>query len=442
MPAHHAAPSLKLPLVLEMAFAGTYLALTKNLLVIYLASIGFNVGGISIVTMIAATIASMSSIMLWRFPGFLTRRVKPKLLLFHALERIFWIPMVFARDLLSIAIFYAVISASTSVISAFMNLLIYSSFGEAGVRDVTAKRTIAGNLMTTIGSAAAMTMLAILPRDLKFAIIFITGSLVGLLSTLALSFADMRHLEGFEVARRLEKPEQMFTVSSFLLAMLTSSNLLGIVWTPYLMGVLGAPDYLAAALNFVSTIFGILGSLFWARRSLGSFRLALGGVTLVPIAAFITPMPVAHLGISAFGTFMFTGASFLGNFLFARYLREFGAVRSSIIFSALTNFSQLLATPFGILLSQNYMLLFASVISIRLLSVILAFLAVPEVAAVPEDVARTYSQLIYTNSLMGYALIQETSREIVALTIRLLALAAVLALLYAIYRLVFLLAGF
>ncbi|MEM2189055.1 MAG: hypothetical protein QXG35_06955, partial [Nitrososphaerota archaeon] len=172
-----------------------------------------------------------------------------------------------------------------------------------------------------------------------------------------------------------------------------------------------------------------------------SFRLALGGVTLVPIAAFITPMPVAHLGISAFGTFMFTGASFLGNFLFARYLREFGAVRSSIILSALTNFSQLLATPFGILLSQNYMLLFASVISIRLLSAILAFLAVPEVAAVPEDVARTYSQLIYTNSLMGYALVQETSREMVALTIRLLALAAVLALLYAIYRLVFLLAG-
>ncbi|MEM2846664.1 MAG: hypothetical protein QW624_03415, partial [Nitrososphaerota archaeon] len=113
----------------------------------------------------------------------------------------------------------------------------------------------------------------------------------------------------------------------------------------------------------------------------------------------------------------------------------------SIILSALTNFSQLLATPFGILLSQNYMLLFASVISIRLLSAILAFLAVPEVAAVPEDVARTYSQLIYTNSLMGYALVQETSREMVALTIRLLALAAVLALLYAIYRLVFLLAG-
>ncbi|MEM1655762.1 MAG: hypothetical protein QXU12_00275 [Nitrososphaerota archaeon] len=441
MPPHYATPSLRLILVLEMVFAGAYLALTRNLLVIYLTSMGFGVGEISIVTVIATAISSLSSVMLWKFPNFLTRGVKAKFLLFHALERIFWIPMVLTRDLLSIAIFYAVIGTSTTMISAFMNLLIYSSFDEAGVRDVTAKRTIAGNLMTTIGSAAAITMLATLPKDVKFPVIFVVGSLLGLLSTFALSTADMRHLEGFEVPGKVKRPEQMFTVSSFLLAMLTSSNLLGIVWTPYLMVVLGAPDYLAATMNFVSTIFGILGSLFWARRSLRSFRIALGGVTLVPIAAFITPAPAAHLGISAFGTFMFTGASFLGNFLFARYLREFGAVRSSIILSALTNFSQLLATPFGILLSQNYMLLFASVISIRLLSVILAFLAVPEVAAVPEDVARTYSQLIYTNSLMGYALIQETSREIVALTIRLLALAAVLTLLYVIYRLVFLLAG-
>jgi hypothetical protein len=184
-----------------------------------------------------------------------------------------------------------------------------------------------------------------------------------------------------------------------------------------------------------------MGSFFWVGRSLRSFRLAIGSLTLVPIAAFIMPIPTSHLGISAFGTFMFTGASFLGNFLFARYLREFGAVRSSIMLSTLTNLSQLLATPFGMLFSQNYLLLFASVILIRLLSMALAFLTVPEVAAVPEEVARTYSQLIYTSSLMGYSYILETSREVMALTVRFLALAAALALLYILYKLVFFLAG-
>ena len=433
--------SLRLLLTLEMAFAGIYLALTRNLLVIYLASIEFDVGGISLITLIATAIASLVSIILWRFPNLLTRRVKLKLLLFHALERVFWIPIVLVRDLVSIAIFYTVISFSSTIIVSLMNLLIYLSFDEAGVRDVTAKRAIAGNLMSIIGSMAAITMLAMLPEDLKFVITFVMGSLIGLLATLVLSIADMRHLEGAEVPRKVERPEQMFTISSFLLAMLTSSNLLGIVWTPYLMGVLGAPDYLAATMNFISTIFGIVGSFFWARRSLGSFRLAIGSLILVPIAAFITPIPTAHLGVMAFGSFMFTGASFLGNFLFARYLREFGAVRSSIMLSMLANLSQLLATPFGMIFSQSYMLLFTSVILIRLLSVALAFLTVPEVATVPEEVARTYSQLIYANSLMGYSYILETSKEVMALTVRLLALAMVLILLYILYKFIFFLAG-
>ncbi|MBS7621846.1 hypothetical protein KEJ32_07030, partial [Candidatus Bathyarchaeota archaeon] len=78
---------------------------------------------------------------------------------------------------------------------------------------------------------------------------------------------------------------------------------------------------------------------------------------------------------------------------------------------------------------------------VRLLSVALAFLTVPEVAAVPEEAARTYSQLLYTNSLMGYTYILETSKEMMTLMLRLLALASVFALLYILYRLVFFLAG-
>jgi len=109
--------------------------------------------------------------------------------------------------------------------------------------------------------------------------------------------------------------------------------------------------------------------------------------------------------------------------------------------SMLANLSQLLATPFGMIFSQSYMLLFTSVILIRLLSVALAFLTVPEVATVPEEVARTYSQLIYANSLMGYSYILETSKEVVALTVRLLALAMVLILLYILYKFIFFLAG-
>jgi len=433
--------SLSLLLVLEIAFAGLYLALTRNLLVIYLTSIGFDVSRISLMFVIATFISSMVSIILYRFPGFVVRRVKLKFLIFHACERIFWIPIVFFGDLLSIAFLYAVINISSTFLGSFMNLLIYSSFDEAGIRNVTAKRTAAYNVTSIIGSVAAIALLAALPPDLKFVIIFVVGALVGLLSTLMLALADMKHIEGAEIPKVVRRPEQMFSISSFFLAFLVSGNLLGIFWAPYLMNVLNAPDYVAAAMNFAATISSILGSLLWAKRSLKTFRIALGMSMLTPLAAFLISIPVAHVGISAFNGLMGTGASFLGNFLFARYLKEFGAVRSSIMMAVLGNLSQLLATPFGIFLGQRYMILFASVMAMILISIVLAFLTIPEVAVVPEHAARTYSYLIYSSSLIGYSYAVETSKETIFLSLRLLALAAILILLYILYRFLFFLAG-
>jgi len=109
--------------------------------------------------------------------------------------------------------------------------------------------------------------------------------------------------------------------------------------------------------------------------------------------------------------------------------------------AVLGNLSQLLATPFGIFLGQRYMILFASVMAMILISIVLAFLTIPEVAVVPEHAARTYSYLIYSSSLIGYSYAVETSKETIFLSLRLLALAAILILLYILYRFLFFLAG-
>jgi len=194
-------------------------------------------------------------------------------------------------------------------------------------------------------------------------------------------------------------------------------------------------------MNFAATISSIAGSLLWAKRSLRTFRIALGMSVLTPLAAFLIPVPAAHVGISAFNGLMGTGASFLGNFLFARYLREFGAIRSSIMMTILGNLAQLLATPFGIFFGQQYLILFASVMLMIIASTGLAFLTIPEVAVVPEHAARTYSLLIYSNSIAGYSYMVETSKETIMLSFRLLALALVIMLLYILYRLIFFLAG-
>ena len=433
--------SLKLLLVLEISFAGIYLALTRNLFVIYLTSIGFDVSQISTM-LVAATVApSIVSVALYKHPEFIVKRVKPKFILFHASERIFWIPMIFFKDLVAIGFFYMIISISSTILGCFMNLLIYSSFDENGVRDVTAKRTAAYNVMSIIGSIGAVILLAALATEAKFSIIFTLGSMVGLLSTVMLVFMDMRHLEGAKIPKAVERPEQMFSISSFFLAFLISGNLLGIFWAPYLMRSLNAPDYVAAAMNFAATISSIVGSMVWAKKSLGTFRIALGMSMLTPILAFLIPTPTAHIGISAFNGFVGTGAGFLGNFLFARYLKQFGAARSSIMMTLLSNLAQLLATPFGIFFGQQYMILFISVIVLVMASMVLAFLTIPEVAVVPEHSARTYSYLLYTSSLMGYSIAVETTKETILMSLRLLALIAAFILLYITYKFVFFLAG-
>ena len=194
-------------------------------------------------------------------------------------------------------------------------------------------------------------------------------------------------------------------------------------------------------MGFAATISSILGSLLWAKKSLKAFRIALGMSALTPIAAIFIPIPIAHIGISSFNGIVGTGAGFLGNFLFARYLKQFGAARSSIMMTLLANLSQLLATPFGIFFGQQYFILFVSVIALIMASMILAFLTIPEVAVVPEHSARTYSYLLYTSSLMGYSLAVETTKETVLMSLRLLALAIVLIFLYVTYRFVFFLAG-
>ncbi|MEM3507174.1 MAG: hypothetical protein QXT31_05940, partial [Candidatus Bathyarchaeia archaeon] len=57
---------------------------------------------------------------------------------------------------------------------------------------------------------------------------------------------------------------------------------------------------------------------------------------------------------------------------------------------------------------------------------------------IPEQIARTYSYLIYNNSLLGYRISVEFSKEVIMITLRLIGLSLILLTLYIIYRVLFL----
>ena len=315
-----------------------------------------------------------------------------------------------------------------------MSFVIYGLFDEQGVRDVTAKRGMAFNTASVIGLVVAVFVTALLEPGVKYVLLFVAGVAAGVLSSICLSILELSRLEGQSIPAGVEGPERVMSASLFLLSTLIYGNLLGIIWIPYLTNVLGAPDFMAVAMTLATTIAGIAASALWSNRSYKDFRMALAASTAIPVSALLVPVPLMHMAIAAVNGIAYTGTNFLGNFLLAKYSRWFGAVKSGIILSLVANASQLLASPMGILLSGNFPALFTASALVVALSTALAFTTIPEVALVPEEAARTYSYVVYSNSVMGYSVAVETARDTAALTLKLIGLSTALLMMYIAYR--------
>jgi len=425
---------LKWLLVAESLFAGAYIALTRGLFLIFLVSIGQDVKGISFVVLLSSFLPVIIGFMLYRNPRFLVRRVKLKLSIFHLSERLIWFIMPLTADLLVISLLYSLCIVFSSFISTFLTFTIYGLLKEEEIKDVTSKRTAAGNVSSIIGFTLGTLLLAILGSAEKFLYIFSLGALIGILSTISVLFMNLSRLEDAELPKGVKEPEKIFSVSTFFIAFLFAGNLLSIVWTPYLMTELGGPEFLVASLSLAGTVSSIAASLFWGKRSLKSLRIGLILNVLSPILILFIHAPYYHLGISIYNSFAYTAANFLGLFLFARYNEWFGAVKSSTLIIVVGNLAQLIAAIFGLVSGANYLLSFLIIIALYCGSLALAILTIPEVAIVPEALARTYSLVLYRSSLFGYRVAIEISKETIFTIFRIIALTIVFSALYLIYR--------
>jgi hypothetical protein len=429
----HALLKFKWILIFEAMFAGAYISLTKNLFVIYLVSIGYGTEGISLVVFVSAAASVLIGIFLYKNPSFIVNRVKLKLTCFHAVERVIWLIVPLTASSLLISLLYSLYMIFSSLISTFLAFAIYGSLAEYEVRDVTSKRSAVNGMSSILGSALGIFLLAFLPAEGKFTHIFQLGSLLGLISTFLVLFLNLSHLEGLSFPKVVEQPERIFSTSSFFVVLLASGNLMNIFWTPYVMTRLNGPDFLAASMTFAGTLSSIVASLVWRKKAFKTLRLGLVLNVLGPVLVLATPWPVLHVPINAYTSFTYTGANFLGTFLFARYKNWFGAVKSSVLLVILGNAAQLLAAPLGIISKENYYIAFTIIFAVKATAAILAATTIPEVAVVNEDVARTYSRILYDNSIMGYRVAVEVSRETVLTTLRLLAFSLIIVALYFIY---------
>jgi len=432
---------LKLYLLSEVAFYGLYVVMTRNIFILYLTSVGMDVFKISTIILLSTLISTAASLIIYKYPRIIVIKLNEKHLFFHALEKLVFILIPYAQDLLAITLCYGLANISSIFASVYVNLIIYSSFGEGDIRDITAKRNIVLNITNVLSYLITIFLMYSLPPSIKFQVLFTLGGLLGVLSTVSILTIRIKNIETMKMFEQISKPEQMFSSSLFFITLLTSANLLVLVWTPFLINVLNSPDYIVVAVNFVGSIASTISSVFWAKTSFKKLRYSLGLASLTPILSMLTPYPLLHIGISAYGGFTFTGANFLGNFLFAKYKTWLGVLRVSILLTVIANISQLLATPFGLIFQNDYTVLFIASTIIRLLSVVIAYFTISEVAILPEEYARTYSQLLYSNSIIGYLVIVDTVKESVILGLKITAVATVLLILYILYKFLFFLMG-
>ncbi|HDI31816.1 MAG TPA: hypothetical protein ENF80_03260 [Thermofilum sp.] len=428
--------SLKLALILEIFLAGIYLPLTSGIFLIYLSSLGYGFSEISLITALPSLIGIIISLITNRNPNIISQKLKQRFILVHAGERITWFLMPFLRELYLIIILYVFKTAFSAMISIYMNYVIYGSFSETDIRDVTAKRASAGSLSSIFSYLLATLIIGALPPETKYLTSFTLGASIGLLSTLIISLPDFSKLEIKLSRPTLSSVEKIYSASLYQVLFVASANMLGMVWTPFLINVRNYPDYLPALMGFIATFLSILSSLYWRDRTFRTYRNSLLLDALTPLLIWTLPTPYLQVALSAYNSFISTGTGFLGGFLFARYMPSSEAILGASVLTMIGGFGQGIASLIGITLGNNYLAVFIAIMLLKLFSLIIAYVIIPEVALIPEDVARNYSLTLYKISLIGFNMTIEYSKESILITLRMIGLTMTLTLLYILYRLV------
>jgi len=151
--------------------------------------------------------------------------------------------------------------------------------------------------------------------------------------------------------------------------------------------------------------------------------------------------PEAHPLISLTTSFTFMGANLLGMQLFAQLSRRLGRVKASVFSSSAGYLGLLLSTTLSVAVRMPPSAALLAAAVLKLLAVVVAMLAIPETAVVPERRVYEYSRLVYSTSLYGYTFTVQASREFLKTVLEMLAAVALITLIYLVYRLTALLVG-
>lgn len=429
-----------LVLVVEAGTAGFYIAITRGLAPILMAYIGLGVRQVMFVVL-AAYISALGVLAVLRNRGI--RRLRRSLVAIHGFERVAWgvLPLAVFLGPFGLMVVYSIAVSLATVTGLLLTMTIYSVFDEGDARRVIAHRSAASAASNIVGQLTSIFVLAVMNQYSKYIYLYLLGSGIGLVATAVLASTGLPFPESAAMSRTrigLEEEAVSGTVFLYMVAYMASSAVLATAWAPYMIRVLGAPDYLAAGLGLVQMVTSIVASLYWLRVPYSTYKGALLVLPLIPVAIIATGEPLLHLGLTSLYAFNATGANLLASFLYAGLSRKLGAFTASIRVAMAAAAAQVLGLSTAIAASHlGLWAVFASSAAYAVLAAFIALYSLPEVALVPRDQAIVHARRLYvvTSAAFGFAIVV-SKRTLIAI-LRLLALSLALLILLFLYRLLY-----
>jgi len=432
--------SLYFALVVEALISGFYVMVTRSLSPILMAFVGMEIQEILAINILASFAAVMTALVLYYHREFLLRDVKIKLLAFHGSARLAWgiLPLCILHPIAFYVDFILAVALSIPT-TAMITELILSCFDEEEAKKLIARRTALAAFSGFVGQGAIVAVLAGFVGLSKYVMLYVSAMAVGLIATAMIALSKMPSSIEAKVKVLSEEAEAEITdVFIFLTLFLSSNAILGIAWSPYLMNVLGAPDYLAALVCFSQLATSIAASLFWAEAPYRRYKYALAAAAAIPVAIMFTTNPWLHIGIAAAFAFTYTGANLLAATIYAGTIKGAEPSKAAILLSTTQALAQVLGLGIALAiygLGPGYM--FAAATLLLAFAAVLAMLTVPEFAVVPEHYVKLYARMLYRTSTAGYGFMIMTTKRTVILTLKLLAASFILLFVYIVYRMLY-----
>lgn len=428
-------------LVIEAAFGGFYVSITRGLFVPMLAYSGYPLELLSLVVLPTGLAGAISSFYIYRHSGFISSRFKLFLFISHVSERLLWaLPPLLLFSPAAESLVYMLGNLTALITGLLLSVLIFSYFSPGEVIRVSVNRSAAGAAASLLGSLYMTYLSANVPAPEVYYMLYISAFAAGLVSSASLALVPRIPTSVAEPVGTAPEEVVVKSGNAFLVLVLMNAggNLVGIAWSPFLRS-LNAPLYIPLALSLAGNLGALIGSYAW--KGYRPYLLAMAANTLLNLTIPLVKQPELHPYLSVLTSMTFMGANLLGMQIFAQLSSKLGRVKASVFLTSSNYVGLLLVTLLSTLfpMKPQHALVVAALI--KLAGVAVAALAIPETAVVKGRRVYEYSRLIYSTSLYGYTFTVQASREFLRTTLEMLATIALVMLIYIVYRLSLLLVG-